>query len=311
VNRCIPKTNVSIDLSKDCRIAALKTDQVRVGEISSISLLTTDQTGEPFMTTKSPTACPFDVERPNTFSQIVGNEQEVQRITSMLDRNRLPNVIFLWGPTGSGKTTTARIIARAKLCKNRAVGQHEPCGECSACCCVLNDTNCSMTEYHEYDANSVTESTLDDLSLILLRPWEVVFIDELQDMDPRVLKQLRKPLESAIATVILTTTHPDEIEDAFRNRLKSYEYEMTRPSVEQTVDYLERRFHQSGIKLESRSQLVRVAEALNCEMRPCGEFPRKVLAEAGNSLTNVYLDEIFGSEGGQTTARKRTRRRAI
>jgi DNA polymerase-3 subunit gamma/tau len=262
------------------------------------------------MTTKSPTARSYDAERPNTFSQIVGNEQEVQRITSMLDRNRLPNVIFLWGPTGSGKTTTARIIARAKLCQNRPVGRHEPCGECSACCCVLNDTNCNMTEYHEYDANGVTESTLDDLSLILLRPWEVIFIDELQDMDPRVLKQLRKPLESAIATVILTTTHPDEIEDAFRNRLKSYEYEMARPRVEQTVDYLERRFHQSGILFESRSQLVRVAEALNCEMRPCGEFPRKLLAESGSNLTNEYLDNVFGPEL-VTTVKQQSRRRNL
>lgn len=252
----------------------------------------------------------YDAERPNTFSQIVGNEVVVQRITSMLARNRFPNVSFIWGPTGSGKTTTARIIARSKLCKGREAGQHEPCGECSNCRRAVNDTTCSIIEYHEYDAIRVTDSTLDDLSLMLLRPWEVIFIDELQDMEPHTVKRLRKLIEGATATVILTTSHPDEIEDALRNRLKSYEYEMSRPSVDETVDYLERQFQNSGILYESRSQLIRVAEALNCEMRPCGEFSRKVLAEAGTTLTNKYLDQLFGPEV-VTTTKQSSRRRDI
>ena len=140
----------------------------------------------------------------------------------------------------------------------------------------------------------MTMETLTDLTFILLRPWEVVFIDELQDMASDLLRKFRKMLESTKATVIMATTHPDQIEDAVRSRLKSYEYEITRPTVEEAAVFLETKFASHQISFESRRQLERVAEALNCEMRPIDEFPRKVIAEADGKLTDEYLDELFG-----------------
>lgn len=238
---------------------------------------------------------PVDADRPNRFDRLVGNQSVIKRVGAMLARNRLPNVIFFTGPTGSGKTTTARIVARVKLCKGRSDGDYEPCETCPKCRKTLNDTTCAVPEYHEYDASKVTEEMIDDFKLMFLRSWEVIFIDELQDLPLHLLKQLRKMLEGATATIILTTSHPDEIEDAFRNRLKSYEYEMTRPTVEEAAEFLEDQFQRHGASFSNRKQLERVAQALNCEMRPLGEFARKVLAEADGKLTDQYLDEIFGS----------------
>ena len=254
---------------------------------------------------------PVDADRPNRFDRLVGNQMVIKKVTAMSAKNRLPNVIFFTGPTGSGKTTAARIVARTKLCKGRSDGEYEPCENCSNCRKVLNDTTCAIAEYHEHDANTVTEETIDNFRTLFQKPWEVIFIDELQDLSPNLLKQLRKMLEGATATIILTTSHPDEIEDAFRNRLKSYEYEMTRPTIEEVADFLEVQFHSQGVSFSARIQLERVAEALNCEMRPLGEFARKVLAEADGKLTDEYLDEMFGPQTVQKPTTGGRRRKLI
>ena len=104
---------------------------------------------------------PSDADRPNTFSQIVGNQSVVRRVTNMLANNLLPKVLFLTGPIGAGKTTIARIIARAKLCTGRTFGEYEPCGSCEFCCKALNDTTCGVVEYQEYGAIDVTDEMID------------------------------------------------------------------------------------------------------------------------------------------------------
>ncbi len=247
-------------------------------------------------------AKPFDGDRPQLFKNVVGNKQVLKRITGMLANNKLSQVIFLNGPIGSGKTTLARIVARAKLCQRRQVGEYEPCDSCSMCKKAINDATCPIVEYHEYGGEDVTEAILDDLKLILQRPWEIVFIDELQDMKPDLLRRFRKMLEGTKATILLATTHPDEIEEAVRSRLLSYEYEITRPTIEEAVNFLENQLRNHQVSFNSRQQLERVSEAYNCEMRPLGEFSRKVLSETGGKLTDEYLDELFGSLRPQSQA---------
>jgi hypothetical protein len=169
----------------------------------------------------------------------------------------------------------------------------------------LNTNNLRPLIIHGGSARSV------DFSLEFLHDEFVIFIDELQDLAPPLLKRLRKMVESVTCTLILTTSHPDEIEDAFRNRLKSFEFEMTRPTAEEVVEFLDHQFQRLGLTDYSLSQLLRAAEGLNCEMRPCGQFPRRVLAEADGKLTDEYLDELFGRQSNLTTPTAKSRRRVI
>ncbi len=251
----------------------------------------------------------FDSCRPNSFGQLVGNTGVLARITRMIANRAVPNVIFLTGPTGSGKTTLARTIARALLCTARESGDFEPCGNCDSCGKTISDYRGGHWDYDERCSNRVDHEYIGyDLPDLLRDPLRVTFIDEIQDLSAENMRLLRKVIEAATGTLILATTHPDLIEDAVRNRLKSYEYNLQRPTTDEVVEFLAIKCKELGVIYTSKQDLARVCEFYRCEMRPCAEFPHKALRENGNKLTPDYLDEIFGSRQVAPGAKRYSRK---
>ena len=71
--------------------------------------------------------------RPKSFSEIIGQEHIVKTITNALSSGILSQGYLFTGPRGSGKTTIARLFAKALNCQNRKAGDYEPCNKCSSC----------------------------------------------------------------------------------------------------------------------------------------------------------------------------------
>ena len=236
----------------------------------------------------------LDDRRPRRLGQIVGNRPVVERLGKQMRNGRPPRRVLIHGPSGAGKTTKARILARHSFClAPKGIG--DPCDRCAHCTKELE----SFYPYHEWTGNQVKEDWQwwkNNMSTIFSRSGYVVFIDEAQDLEKAQQAEFRTRLESAQAMVIFTTTHLHVLDDALINRFGVNVYELKRPTTEEVTDHLESLCAELGVKAQ-RHHLVRVAEYLGCDLRKCVDFAYTALDQTdGGIVDDAFVNMVLGLE---------------
>lgn len=140
----------------------------------------------------------------------------------------------------------------------------------------------------------------ENMSTILSRPENLVFIDEAQDLQRNHQAEFRTRLEATPAIVIFTTTHLHELDDALINRFGINVYELIRPTTDEVVGHMEHLCAGLGVTA-SRHQLGLVAAGLGCDMRKCVDFAHSALDQtAGGRVTDDYIAMVLGSDPSQS-----------
>ncbi|MBP7395164.1 MAG: DNA polymerase III subunit gamma/tau, partial [Zoogloea sp.] len=152
--------------------------------------------------------------RPKSFATLVGQEHVVRALTHALDQNRLHHAYLFTGTRGVGKTTLARIMAKALNCE--AGVSSTPCGVCGACTEIDGGR---FIDYIELDAAS--NRGVDDMTQLLERAtyaptsgrYKVYVIDEVHQLSGHAFNAMLKTLEEPPEHVkfILATTDPQKI----------------------------------------------------------------------------------------------------
>jgi len=149
--------------------------------------------------------------RPQTFAEIIGQEHVVQTLSNAISLGMVSHAYLFSGPRGSGKTTIARVLAKALNCRNRKDGQFEPCNNCSSCLEIKEGRSLDLIEIDAASHRGIDE--IRELREgIRFSPtkekYKVFIIDESHQLTKEAANALLKTLEEppSHAIFVLATT---------------------------------------------------------------------------------------------------------
>ena len=153
--------------------------------------------------------------RPQRFAELVGQEHVTTALRNAVREGRVGHAYLFSGPRGTGKTTTARILAKALNCLDLGA-DGEPCGVCENCVAVANGTFLDLVEL-DAASNSGVDDARDLSQSIALRSAlggkKVYILDEVHMLTPQASNTLLKTLEEPPDHVVfvLATTNPERV----------------------------------------------------------------------------------------------------
>ena len=222
--------------------------------------------------------------RPATFRSVVGQKHITSTLQNAIERGQLAHAYLFCGPRGVGKTTCARIFAKAINCL--APDGAEACNECESCRSFNEGRSLNIHELDAASNNSVEDirTLIEQVRIIpQVGRYSVFIIDEVHMPSAAAFNALLKPLEEppAHALFILATTEKHKIIPTILSRCQIYDFNRIR--VEDSVEYLKYIASQEGISADEES-LNLIAQKADGGMRDALSMFDKAVSFCGTAL---------------------------
>ncbi len=237
--------------------------------------------------------------RPKSFATLVGQEHVVRALTHALEQNRLHHAYLFTGTRGVGKTTLARIMAKALNCETGVTPT--PCGVCSSCTEIDSGR---FVDYIELDAAS--NRGVDDMTQLLDRAtyaptrgrYKVYVIDEVHQLSGHAFNAMLKTLEEPPEHVkfILATTDPQKIPVTVLSRCLQFNLkQMPQAAI---VDHLAQVLAAEGIPCEP-SALRHLAKGAAGSMRDALSLLDQAIAHGAGTVAEESVRAMLGTVGDE------------
>jgi len=235
--------------------------------------------------------------RPRTFAEVVGQDVIVRTLTNAIRRDRVAHAYLFAGSRGTGKTTVARILARALNCEKGPTP--EPCGECTSCLEILRGTSIDVMEIDGASTRGIDDvrRLREDVKLVSGGSRKKVYIvDEVHMLTPQAFNALLKTLEEPPPHVVfvLATTDPQKLPDTILSRCQRYNF--ARIPVADIVARLREVVETEGVTLTDGALLV-LARRSGGALRDALGFLDQIIATGVSPIDEAAVVEALGLVG--------------
>ncbi|NMA20322.1 MAG: DNA polymerase III subunit gamma/tau [Lentisphaerae bacterium] len=241
--------------------------------------------------------------RPQTFAEVVGQEHIGRTLKNAILQNRIGHAYLFVGSRGIGKTTTARIFAKALNCRNPQQG--EPCCQCDNCLEIAQGNSLDVIEIDGASHNKV-EDIRDIRDSVMYSPnksrFKIYIIDEVHMLTPAAWNALLKTLEEPPEHVkfLFATTEPHKVLATIISRCQRFD--LRRIPVPLIVQHLRQIADKEGVRVEDQA-LAAIARAADGGMRDAQSIFDQMIAfcgglQEGELIREQDVIEVFGIASG-------------
>jgi DNA polymerase III subunit gamma/tau len=242
--------------------------------------------------------------RPQTFSDLTGQEHITRTLSQALDNRRLHHAYIFSGVRGTGKTTTARILAKGLNCHQGITSQ--PCLQCASCLEIAAGNSLDVLEIDAASntgVDNVRDVIINNLAMAPARDrYKIFVIDEVHMLSTSAFNALLKTLEEPPSHVvfIMATTELHKVPDTILSRCQQFEFRNI--ATEKILNRLREIANAEGIKIDDAA-LREIARAGAGSLRDAQSYFDQVIASSGAEITAEDVSSSLGLLSVETLGR--------
>lgn len=232
--------------------------------------------------------------RPQTFAEVVGQNHVTQTLHNAIQSDRLAHAYLFVGPRGTGKTTTARILAKALNCQNRQGS--EPCNACDSCKEIMKGSSLDVIEIDGASNRGIgdVQELRDNVRYAPVRgPFKIYIIDEVHMLTREAFNAILKTLEEPPAHVkfFFATTEPQKVLTTILSRCQRFD--LRRINIADITAQLKKISKAEGITI-SNDALLAISRGAEGGLRDAESALDQLVSFRGKTIEEADVLSVFG-----------------